>query len=101
MLKRSFFILVLILLAGVAGREIPECTALADDVSNDGEVVSYRQEEAVSACINRAFLQTEGTRVSTGSSNLRKSRCTLPARPTGLAAKRLSLLLRFLSLQRE
>jgi len=41
---------------GVAGREIPECASLADDVSNDGEVVSYVQEKTLDVCLGRALV---------------------------------------------
>lgn len=42
-------ILLLVLFAGLAVlvREVPECVALADDISNDGNVPAFLQEELV------------------------------------------------------
>ena len=47
---------MLMLMLGVAGREIPECASLADDVSNDGEVVSYVQEKTLDVCVGRVLV---------------------------------------------
>jgi hypothetical protein len=49
MLKRTRPLLLLVLFAGLAvlARELPECMALADDVSNDGNVPAFLQEKLV------------------------------------------------------
>jgi len=44
-MQRLFF-LILMLTIVVAGREVPECVSLADDVSNDGEIPACSQQSA-------------------------------------------------------
>jgi hypothetical protein len=44
--KRSLSLFILFLILGVAARELPECFSLADDVSNDGIVATYRDQSA-------------------------------------------------------
>jgi hypothetical protein len=41
---RSLCFAVLLLVLGVAGREVPELFSLTDDVSNDGELVTWADD---------------------------------------------------------
>jgi hypothetical protein len=41
---RSLCFVVLLLVLGVAGREVPELFSLTDDVSNDGELVTWADD---------------------------------------------------------
>jgi hypothetical protein len=44
--KRSLSLFILLLIFGVAAREVPEYLSLTDDVSNDGIVATYCQQGA-------------------------------------------------------
>lgn len=52
MCRRFFAYLILFLCIGVAGRELPECMSLGDDVSNDSEGAVYyvQSSREVSSC---------------------------------------------------
>lgn len=43
---RSFYFVLFLLVLAVTGREAPEVTRLADDVSNDGQVVESQSKVA-------------------------------------------------------
>lgn len=52
--RRVLWWLVLSLLLAVAGREVPELLNLADDLSNDGTVVSWVCQAAPQVSVRRA-----------------------------------------------
>jgi hypothetical protein len=49
LLKRGFCLFVLLLTVAVAGREVPECLTLTNDVSNDGMVTTVDTATALPA----------------------------------------------------
>jgi hypothetical protein len=52
--KRRFYLLVFLLVLGVAGIEVPELFSLADDVSNDAELVEYLHKNVPGPCCCRS-----------------------------------------------
>ena len=44
--RRGFYFVLFLLVLAVAGREVPEVSRLADDVSNDGQVVEFQSRAA-------------------------------------------------------
>ncbi len=57
MLRQSFYILLFLLALAVTGREAPEIAKLADDVSNDGQVVQCQSEVRPRVASHRADLK--------------------------------------------
>jgi hypothetical protein len=94
-----FAILMLMLMLGVAGREIPECASLADDVSNDGEVVSYVQEKTLDVCVGRVLVPAANVHHVISSLHWSNAR-PLPTLGVQTSDKAFSDLLRLICLQR-
>jgi hypothetical protein len=56
-LRQFFYFLLFLLALAVTGREAPEIAKLADDVSNDGQVVQCQSEVRPPAASQRADLK--------------------------------------------
>ncbi len=53
-MRRSFYFLLFLLALAVTGREAPEIAKLADDASNDGQVVQCQSEARPRVAADRA-----------------------------------------------
>lgn len=96
-MRRGFYFLLFLLALAVTGREAPEITKLADDVSNDGQVVQCQSEVAPRVALHRA--DSKG-----GPSFTRRSAFfieILQVRGPIVPSKTGQDLLRFLTLQRK
>jgi len=88
MWRRFLAYLILFLCISVTTREVPECMALADDVSNDGDVAVYNLQPPLSVS-SRADApgQPEASALGKGSHSLPflSPRFSQAAAPLGLA----------------